>query len=163
MGANLGDREANLAFGRDELARRGGIRWTLLSPIFETEPVGPVAGQNSYLNQVGIGETEWSAQALLNLCLSVEAARGRERSVRWGPRTLDLDVLLFGDQRIDTPSLRIPHPEMTGRAFVLVPLAEIAPTWVIPGTGKTVQEVMSELMSSVTGRNGVRRWRSSAT
>ena len=161
LGSNVGDREANLAFGRDELAARGAVTWRAVSSVYETAPVGPVADQPPFLNQAGVGETNLAPRALLEVCLAVEWARGRERTLRWGPRTLDLDLLLFGDEVIDEPGLVVPHPEMSRRAFVLIPLAEIAGGWTIPGTGTTVEQ----LAATVPGREGVlsQPWRSSAT
>ncbi|MBC8103955.1 MAG: 2-amino-4-hydroxy-6-hydroxymethyldihydropteridine diphosphokinase [Cytophagales bacterium] len=159
LGSNLGDREANLDFGRDELAKRGLV-WSAVSSSYETAPVGPVADQPPFLNQVAVGETFLSPQALLEVCLSVEQARGRERMIHWGPRTLDLDVLLYGAARVLEPNLTVPHPELANRAFVLVPLAEIAGGWVVPGYNKTVRELLAGLDS---GREGVQVWRSSDT
>ncbi len=158
LGSNLGDREANLAFGRDELARRG-ITWQSVSSLYETEPVGPVADQPPFLNQVAVGATLLSPAALLTVCLQVEAERGRERTIHWGPRTLDLDVLLYDDEIINEAALTVPHREMANRAFVLVPLAEIAGDQVVPGYNRTVQE----LLATAAGREGVRIWRSSDT
>jgi 2-amino-4-hydroxy-6-hydroxymethyldihydropteridine diphosphokinase len=111
------------------------------------------------LNQVAVGATLLTPHALLEVCLQVEKERGRERAVHWGPRTLDLDVLLYGMEVIDSPHLIVPHREMAGRAFVLVPLAEIAGEWLVPGYNKTVQE----LLARAAGREGVRIWRSSDT
>lgn len=159
FGTNIGDRAAHLAFGRDEMAARGAVTWQAFSAIYETEPVGPVAEQGAFLNQVGVGETELAPGALLEICLAVERARGRTRNVRWGPRTLDLDILLYGDAVIDEPGLIIPHPEMTRRAFVMVPLAEVAPDWDIPGEGRAA----GEIARTIDKREGVRIWRSSDT
>ena len=160
FGSNLGDREANLAFGREELGRQG-VCWTSVSPLYETEPVGPVADQPPFLNQVAIGETSLPPDTLLKMCLAVEQARGRVRTVHWGPRTLDLDILLFGDRNIREAGLTIPHPEMGNRAFVLVPLADVAPEWVVPDTGgKTVRKLRDEL---AMGREGIRLWPTSDT
>ena len=158
LGSNLGDREANLAFGRDELAR-GGVIWQVVSSIYQTEPVGPVADQPPFLNQVAVGATFLSPDALLEVCLQIEAGRGRERTIHWGPRTLDLDILLYGDAVIETPHLIVPHREMGNRAFVLVPLGEVAGDWAVPGYNKTVQE----LLAIASGREGVRAWQSSDT
>ena len=159
LGSNLGDRAANLAAGQDGLAARG-VAWQNLSKIYETEPVGPITEQGAFLNQVAVGETELSPRALLEICLYVEQEQGRVRSVRWGPRTLDLDILLYEDWRIEEPDLIVPHPEMLRRAFVLMPLAEAAPDWPVPGTGKTAAEWAAA--ATVPGREGVRVWRSSA-
>ena len=161
LGSNLGDRAENLAAGRKGLATRG-VTWQAISQVYETEPLLPdtpqTTEQRAYLNQVAVGETELSPQALLEVCLGVEQEQGRVRTVRWGPRTLDLDILLYADRRIEEPGLIVPHPEMARRAFVLIPLAEAAPDWPVPGTGKTA----AELAATVPGREGVRVWRSSA-
>ncbi len=158
LGSNLGDREAHLAFGRDELTRRGVI-WQAVSSLYQTEPVGPVADQPPFLNQVAVGATVLPPRALLQVCLQVESERGRERTVHWGPRTLDLDILLYGAEEIEEPDLIVPHREMASRAFVLVPLAEVAGDWAVAGYNRSVLE----LLATVAGREGVRIWRSSDT
>lgn len=158
LGANVGDRTAHLAAGREGLAVRGVI-WNAASSLYETAPVGPVRDQPAFLNQVAIGETELAPRALLEACLAVEQAAGRRRTQRWGPRTLDLDILLYDDRQIDEPGLVVPHPEMLRRAFVLVPLAEVAPDWAIPGDGRTPRALRAGLMD----HEEVRLWRSSAT
>ena len=160
LGSNVGDRAAHLQYALDELARRGAVRWTAVSAWYETDPVGPVADQPPFLNGAATGETFLTPQALLSVCNEIEAERGRVREVRWGPRTLDLDILLWDDETIDTPTLTVPHPELARRAFVLMPLAEIAPGWVVPGT---VGQTVAYLLANVEGREGVRRWRFSAT
>ena len=160
LGSNLGDRAANLAFGRDALALRG-VTWTAVSPIYETDPVGPVADQPAFLNQAAISETSLAAKTLLEVCLDIERERGRVRSVHWGPRTLDLDILLYGDLRIEEQGLTIPHAELANRAFVLVPLADVAADWPVPGTaGYTVRNLRDALS---VGCEGVRLWRTSDT
>jgi len=158
LGSNLGDREANLRAGRDGLAARGVI-WTAVSALYETEPVGPVRAQPPFLNQAAVGVTTLSPEALLAACQEVERESGRVRDVRWGPRTLDLDILLLDSDRIALPDLTVPHPEMANRAFVLVPLAEIAPDWVVPVDGETT---VREMRDTAPGREGVRLWQSSA-
>ena len=159
LGSNVGDRAASLAAGLSGLAARG-VAWRAVSSVYETEPVGPVREQGAFLNQVAVGETSFSPRALLEVCLDVEREQGRVRTLRWGPRTLDLDILLYDERVIEEPGLVVPHPEMARRAFVLVPLAEVAPDWVVPGMGKTP----AELLATVPGREGVRLlWRSSAT
>ena len=122
LGTNLGDRLANLRFGVLNLP---GVR--AMSSIYETDPVGGPDNQGAYLNMVAEVETRLDPFALLNVCRRIELGAGRVRTVRWGPRTLDLDVLLYGDTRIESDELTIPHPRMWERRFVLAPLAEIAP------------------------------------
>ena len=121
LGSNLGDREA---FIRDAVAAMPDV--VALSPVYETEPVGP-PGQGPYLNAVVELDTELSPRELLELCRRLETAAGRVRTEHWGPRTLDVDVLLVGDLTVDEPDLVVPHPRMWERDFVLRPLADLAP------------------------------------
>ena len=135
LGSNLGDREAHLQFGVDGLAAQAG-RVVALSPIYETEPVGGPP-QPDYLNAVVAVETELSPRELLRVAKSLEEAAGREPpepGKRWGPRPLDIDVLMVGDERVDEPDLVVPHPRIHQRAFVLAPLADVAPELVVAPT-----------------------------
>lgn len=122
LGSNLGDRWAHLRAGLSQLSDVVAV-----SGVYETEPVGGPPGQGRYLNLVAELSTRQSPAALLAMAREAEASAGRTREVRWGPRTLDVDVLLVGDQRVDTPELQVPHPRMWERGFVLVPLADLAP------------------------------------
>lgn len=133
LGSNLGDRAANLMRARAALDG-GPFKLTAQSSVYETEPWGPVA-QGPYLNQVVRGTTELAPRALLAALFAIETRLGRDRKqeVRFGPRVIDLDVLLYGDIAIAEPDLEIPHPRLLERAFVLVPLAEIAPDRVVNG------------------------------
>ena len=133
LGSNLGDRAANLARARATLDG-SPLKVTARSSVYETEPWGPVA-QGPYLNQVVRGSTELAPRALLAALFEIETRLGRDRSkeVRFGPRVIDLDVLLYGDLAIAEPDLEIPHPRLLERAFVLVPLAEIAPDRMVNG------------------------------
>lgn len=127
LGSNLGERAAQLRGALAALQRDGAVRVVAQSAVYETEPVGgPV--QPDYFNMVVAVETALGAEALLARCLAVEAEHGRVRRERWGPRTLDLDLLSYGNVALATERLTLPHPRMAERAFVLVPLAEIAPT-----------------------------------
>jgi 2-amino-4-hydroxy-6-hydroxymethyldihydropteridine diphosphokinase len=126
LGSNLGDRLANLREAVRLLAERG-VRAARSSRVYETDPLGGPP-QPEYLNAVVDVETELDARELLEVCLAVEEAMGRERTERWGPREIDIDVLTFGTDEIDQPGLQIPHPRMHERAFVLVPLLELTPT-----------------------------------
>ena len=122
LGSNLGDRGAYLRFGLDEL---GGV--VDQSQVFETDPVGGPSGQGAYLNLVAIVETGLDPFAFVRRCQRIEAAALRQRTVRWGPRTLDIDVLFYDDAAIASPDLTIPHPRYAERGFVLAPLFEVAP------------------------------------
>jgi 2-amino-4-hydroxy-6-hydroxymethyldihydropteridine diphosphokinase len=148
LGSNLGDRAANLAAARAALAVDMSIMSA--SSVYETEPWGP-AGQGHYLNQVLRGETELDPRALLWKLHEIEHRLGRERAreERYGPRTIDLDILLYDDIRIEESGLTIPHPRMLERAFVLVPLAEIAPELVVSGV-RIVDAVAALDQSGVT-------------
>lgn len=120
-----------------------------ISPFYQTVPIGPP--QPDYINACAILQTTLAPLALLDRLLQVEQQFGRVRREFWGPRILDLDLLLYGDRMIDHPRLRVPHPHMTERAFVLIPLADIASDWVYPPTGQTI----ATLLQSVS-QTGVR-------
>jgi len=122
LGSNVGDRWQYL---RDAVARLPDV--VRISPVYETDPVGGPDGQDPYLNLVVELSTDRSPRQLLEVAQATEAAAGRQRNVRWGPRTLDVDVLLVGDQVVSDSDLIIPHPRMWERAFVLVPLTDLAP------------------------------------
>ncbi|GKT20533.1 2-amino-4-hydroxy-6-hydroxymethyldihydropteridine diphosphokinase [Acidovorax sp. SUPP3334] len=125
LGANLGDARAALIGALDAMARWPGTRVVRVSPLYRSAPID--AGGPDYLNAVAELATPWAAIDLLRALQAIEQAAGRERPYRNAPRTLDLDVLLYGEERIDTPELTVPHPRMEERAFVLLPLADIAP------------------------------------
>ena len=146
MGSNVGDREAHLRAALDALSRRPDCRVIAASSFHDTEPVGPIH-QGHFLNAAVIIETSLAATALLLALHAIEASRGRDRSreLRWGPRTLDLDLLLFGSAMIETPGLTVPHPRMLERRFVLVPLAEIGADLEIPGADMTVVKALEAL------------------
>jgi 2-amino-4-hydroxy-6-hydroxymethyldihydropteridine diphosphokinase len=138
LGSNLGDRLANLQEAVDRLGEVAGIRVVRTSRVYETDPVGPP--QPDYLNAAVMVDTLLSARKLLEACLGVEQAMGRERSERWAPRTIDLDVLSYGQEEIDEPGLVVPHPRMHERGFVLVPLLELDPDPALPG-GRRVADL----------------------
>jgi len=125
LGSNLGDRQENLLHGATYLLTHG-LSQPDCSGIYETEPVG-YTDQPDFLNMVLCATSALSPMALLEVCQEAEAALRRERTVRWGPRTLDVDILLIDDLVMDTPALTLPHPRMAERAFVLGPLAELDP------------------------------------
>jgi 2-amino-4-hydroxy-6-hydroxymethyldihydropteridine diphosphokinase len=141
LGSNLGDRERLI---REAAELIGAAR---LSTVIETEPWG-YGNQPMFLNAVAELETRLTARQLLDHLLDVERRLGRERvGAQWGPRTIDLDLLLFGDETIDEPGLVVPHPRLARREFVLKPLAELVPSLNIPGGG-TVQATLAELQSA---------------
>jgi len=142
FGANLGDREATLARAVAHLERERDLRLIAASPVFETPPLGP-PGQPAYLNAV-VELRVWIApHELLRRLQRIEGALGRDRAdeVRWGPRPIDLDLLFFGDRRIDLSDLEVPHPRLHERAFVLIPLAAIAPEWQHPVLGTSIRDL----------------------
>jgi 2-amino-4-hydroxy-6-hydroxymethyldihydropteridine diphosphokinase len=135
VGANLGDREATMRAALAALDATPGIRVVAVSTFRETEPVGYV-DQPRFLNAAAAVETQLDARGLLDALLAVEHGLGRTREgPRFGPRTIDLDLLLFGDVEVDEPGLTVPHPRLHERAFVLEPLAELDPDLVVSGRG----------------------------
>jgi len=145
IGSNLGDRHAHVAFARERLA--AVLTDLRVSADYETDPVGGSEGQGRFLNAAAAGSTDLPPRDLLAFLLAVERERGRTRPFPRAPRTLDLDLILFGDLIIDSPELSIPHPRFRERAFVLDPLVEIAPDLGDPVTGKTIRELRSGLLS----------------
>jgi 2-amino-4-hydroxy-6-hydroxymethyldihydropteridine diphosphokinase len=135
VGANLGDREATMRAALAALDATPGVRVVAVSTFLETEPVGYV-DQPRFLNAAAAVETDLDARGLLDALLAVERELGRTRDgPRYGPRTIDLDLLLFGDERLDEPGLTVPHPRLHERQFVLEPLAELDPELAVPGIG----------------------------
>ena len=124
LGSNVGDRAAHLAHARDQLAALPGTHVVAVSRVEETAPLGPVP-QGAYLNQMVLLETTLTPEALLAECRAIEAERGRERRERWGPRTLDLDIVRFGVREVHEAGLTIPHPELPRRDFWLREIAEL--------------------------------------
>ena len=147
LGSNQGDRCAYLESGVRQLESDPGVRIVATSSVYETPPVGYLP-QPHFLNAVAAIETELAPAQLLRILRIVEDGHGRQRQIRWGPRTLDLDLLIHGNEIIETEELTVPHPHLTARCFVLVPLCEIAPHLRHPVSGRALQEYESELSCS---------------
>ena len=136
LGANLGDRAATLDAALERVDRLEETRVTAVSRYYFTPPWGET-DQPEFLNAAARLRTALAAEALLQGLLAIESELGRERTARrWGPRVVDLDLLLYGEERIDRPELTVPHPRLSERAFVLVPLLELAPDLSVPGEGR---------------------------
>jgi 2-amino-4-hydroxy-6-hydroxymethyldihydropteridine diphosphokinase len=149
LGANLGDRLATLKSARVGLARHGTV--VAVSEVYETDPIGPA--QPDFLNAAVLVESRLSPPRLLEALLAVERAHGRERRQRWGARTLDLDLLYSQGLILSTPELTLPHPELTRRAFALVPLLDVAPDARDPHSNRPYAELLALLDA-----RGVRRF-----
>ncbi len=143
LGANLGDRRGHLEFAVHRL--RQFLSDLRVSDFIETDPFDVPDAQPPYLNAVAVGETDAAPEELLERLLAIERERGRERASVRAARTLDLDLILYGDRIIETPTLQVPHPRFRDRAFVLDPLSTIAPDLRDPVTGNTVAELRQEL------------------
>jgi 2-amino-4-hydroxy-6-hydroxymethyldihydropteridine diphosphokinase len=148
LGSNLGDRLANLQGGVDALGAEPGLEDVAVSPVYETAPVGG-PDQPDYLNAVLVAATSLPPRAVLDRARAAEAARGRVREERWGPRTLDVDVIAYGSEISDDPELTLPHPRAHERAFVLAPWHDVDPGAAIPGRGR-----IADLLAALPG--GVR-------
>ena len=140
LGSNLGQREIYLARARARCEALIG-RITQQSSIYETAPWG-VFDQDNFLNQVFIIDTDLSATECLHHCQSIEEELGRQREVKWGPRTIDIDLLFLEQEQVNTKELKLPHPFIQERRFVLVPLCEILPEWIHPNIGLTVHALL---------------------
>ena len=158
LGSNLGERESMIRLALDDLARLPSTTLVRASSLYDTEPVGD-AEQPNFLNAVAQLETGLTARQLLWNLLLIERRLGRARTRRWGPRVIDLDLLLHGDEVLDEPDLKVPHPELIRRSFVLVPLVELDPLVVHPVTGETLLAHLSRLHSTRPPvKKGSRLW-----
>ena len=147
LGTNVGDREMNLKAAVDALSAK--VKIAAQSAVYRTEPWG-YTDQADFLNQVVEGNTSLSPQDLLAFVKQTEEQVGRKATFRWGPREIDIDILLYDDLVLETPELTIPHPRLHERVFMLVPLAELAPELVHPKLGETIKDLLDK-----TGREGV--------
>ena len=143
LGSNLGDSRSILANAIDRLRSQPQVALTAVSSWYLTKPIGPQ--QPDYLNGCATLQTSLPPLDLLNALHAIEAEFGRVREEHWGARTIDLDLLLYGSEIIDTPRLQVPHPRMTERAFVLIPLAEIAPNWIEPRSGESIADLCDKV------------------
>ena len=134
LGSNLRQPVQRLRRAFSDLDSLSATRLVRRSPLYGSAPLGP-PGQPDYVNAVAMLQTSLGAHALLDALQAIERRHGRERGERWGPRTLDLDLLLYGNEQLDTPRLQVPHPQMHRRAFVLVPLRDLVPDLELPGLG----------------------------
>ncbi|GIO10361.1 2-amino-4-hydroxy-6-hydroxymethyldihydropteridine pyrophosphokinase [Brevibacillus reuszeri] len=154
LGSNLGDRAETLRQALKKLNDQPGIRILRVSSVYETEPFGNVE-QEAFLNMAVAIETSLSPDELLHTALAVERELGRVRTIRWGPRTIDIDLLLYGQSRISEEHLVIPHPGISQRAFVLVPLRDVWEGGALPEYNHTIEHYLSLL---VEDHKGVREW-----
>jgi 2-amino-4-hydroxy-6-hydroxymethyldihydropteridine diphosphokinase len=142
LGGNLGNTIEIFQNSMEILTKKVG-KITQLSSLYQTAAWGPIP-QNDFINQVIEVETKLSAQELMDILLEIELKQGRVRQERWGPRTLDLDIIFFGEQLISTESLEIPHPRMEDRKFVLIPMVEINPNLIHPISRKSIRQILLE-------------------
>ena len=152
LGSNLGDRMDNLQEAIDALFDAPSLTFVALSPVYETAPWGGIE-QPDFLNVVVMADTRIPPETLLERVLGIEDAMRRERVIRWGPRTLDIDIVTFGDVVSDDPDLTLPHPHAHERAFVLVPWADLDPGAVLPGRGSVAELVAVVGTADVTLRD----------
>jgi 2-amino-4-hydroxy-6-hydroxymethyldihydropteridine diphosphokinase len=154
IGSNIGDREGYLKKALAYLHKQEGIRVTNVSSIYETDPVG-YTDQDSFLNMAAELETLLSPEELLTILQKNELDLNRKREIHWGPRTIDLDILLYNDENIESEQLKIPHPRMHERAFVLIPLYEVNPKLIL----KTVNQPIEKTIAELQDKEGVRLWK----
>lgn len=157
LGSNLGEREDNIRAALEAIAELPDTDLVRVSSLYDTEPVGEV-DQPNFLNAAAMVDTELDPRTLLWNLMLIEKRLGRVRTQRWGPRTIDLDLLLYGDESIEDDDLRVPHPEIIRRSFVLVPLVELEPRLVHPGTGETLVAHLNRLGARPLVKRGTLHW-----
>ncbi|MGM9922895.1 MAG: 2-amino-4-hydroxy-6-hydroxymethyldihydropteridine diphosphokinase [Bacillus sp. (in: firmicutes)] len=154
LGSNLDNRLLYLRDAVQLLNADGLIEVSDVSSIYETDPVG-YTNQGNFLNIVVKVNTAYTAEQLLSVCQQIEQQLGRKRIIRWGPRTVDLDILLYNHENIESDDLSVPHPRMHERAFVIIPLLEIEPNIQLPTTGQSLREIVER----IPDKEGVRLWK----
>jgi 2-amino-4-hydroxy-6-hydroxymethyldihydropteridine diphosphokinase len=154
LGSNMGDRKTYLEEAVDILNSHGDIEITSVSSIYETDPVG-YTEQGKFLNMVVEISTDLDPEVLLQQCLQIEEDLGRKRQFKWGPRIIDLDILLYNDENTESEILQVPHPRMQERAFVLIPLLEIAPSLMHP----KFKAPFIDILDDIPDKEGVRLWK----
>ncbi|MBN1504664.1 MAG: 2-amino-4-hydroxy-6-hydroxymethyldihydropteridine diphosphokinase [Candidatus Eisenbacteria bacterium] len=157
IGSNLGEKEKNIRRAVDEIAVMPFTKLITVSSLYDSEPVGEVE-QGNFVNAVALVETDLPARRLLWNLMLIEQRMGRVRTVRWGPRTIDLDIVLYGKNIVEEDGLVIPHPEMEKRAFVLIPLLEIEPDLVHPRTKEPVRKLLKKVKSHSSVKRKGRFW-----
>jgi len=158
LGTNLGDKLYNLTRAISDLSKLPGTRVISISSVYETLPWG-ISGQPGFLNQAAAIETAFEPISMLNALRDIEIKMGRQSREKWGPREIDIDILLFGDLIIASEQLTVPHPFLRKRLFVLVPLQEIEPDLVFPEDGASIEEVLNSV--SPRERNTIRKMKAS--
>jgi len=153
LGSNLGDRNAHIAAAIDQLGNHDNIEVLKTSSIYQTQPVGGPPHQPDYLNAVVAVQTTLATRNLLEHLMQIEENLHRHRNLRWGPRTIDLDLLLYDQEIIDKPDLVVPHPRMHQRRFVIEPLTEIAPHVLHPILKRTTTQILQELIQNAHADN----------
>lgn len=157
LGSNLGDREGQIRAALEAIADLPDTDLLRVSSLYDTEPAGEV-DQPNFLNAAALLDTELEPRQLLWNLLLIEKRLGRVRTQPWGPRTIDLDLLLYGDEIVEEDDLRVPHPEIIRRSFVLVPLVELDPRLVHPGTGETMAAHLNRLGARPLVKRGTLSW-----
>jgi len=157
IGSNLGEKERNIRRAVDEIAVMPFTKLITVSSLYDSEPVGEVE-QGNFVNAVALVETDLPARRLLWNLMLIEQRMGRVRTIRWGPRTIDLDIVLYGKNIVEEDGLVIPHPELEKRAFVLIPLLEIEPDLVHPRTKESVRKLLKKVKPHSSVKRRGRFW-----
>ncbi len=157
IGSNLGEKERNIRRAVDEIAAMPFTKLVTVSSLYDSEPAGEVE-QGNFVNAVALIETDLPPKRLLWNLMLIEQRMGRVRTVRWGPRTIDLDIVLYGKSIVDEDGLQIPHPEMEKRAFVLIPLLEIEPDLFHPCTKEPIRKLLRKLKPHCSVKRKGRFW-----